>query len=176
MATNKVKFEMMLEKLTFKFEGDYEKGQQLQQGITRTFGDFARLQHQASGADYPNDLKSATATVVETRTARRRRRRSAATGDEASPADGEANGESVPRKSSGISVKQLLLDLKAQGFFAEPRMNSQVVAELNKKGYTHIRDNHLTSPLKRLCTAEVLRREQNSEGVWTYLTGPNDGE
>ena len=47
MASNRIKFEMMLEKLTFKFEGDYEKGEQLQQGITRTFGDLARLQHQA---------------------------------------------------------------------------------------------------------------------------------
>ena len=90
--------------------------------------------------------------------------------------DGEQNGDSPTRKTSGISAKQLLLDLKAQGFFTEPHTNSQVVAELNKKGYTHIRDNHLTSPLKKLCTDDVLKREPNSEGVWIYLNGPKDAE
>jgi len=175
MATNKVKFEMTLKELTFKFEGDYEKGTQLQQGISRTLGDFARLQNQASGTDDPRDAKPVSATVVDGKTARRRRRRpSPASGAEgASDGDGEG-GENGQRKSSGISIKQLLLDLKAQQFFQQPHTNSQVVAELNRKGHTHIRDNHLTSPLKRLCTADILRREQNAEGVWTYLDGPNN--
>lgn len=166
---------MMLEKLTFKFEGDYEKGHQLQQGITRTFGELTKLQHQASGAEYPQE-KPANALLVAPRTVRRRRRRAVGADGGEIDDNGEQNGDSSARKTSGVSTKQLLLDLKTQGFFAEPRTNNQVVAELNKKGHTHIRDNHLTSPLKRLCTAEILKREQNAQGVWTYLNGPKDAE
>jgi len=173
MATNKVKFEMTLKELTFKFEGDYEKGAQLQQGISRTLGDFARLQNQASGTDDPQEAKPVTATVLDGKTPRRRRRRTVSA-DGGEGATDENGSEGGSRKSSGISARQLLLDLKAQQFFQQPRTNSQVVAELNRRGHTHIRDNHLTSPLKRLCTADILRREQNTEGVWTYLDGQNN--
>jgi hypothetical protein len=175
MASNKVKFEMSLEKLSFKFEGDYEKGQHLQQGISRTFGDLAKLQHQASGADYPGETKLLEAAVTERRPVRHRRRRTVAESEHGAATDNDDSGEPGPRKSSGVSIKELVLALKGQQFFETARTNAQVTAELNKKGHTHVRENHLTSTLKRLCTSDILKRDQNSEGIWVYVNGPGNG-
>ena len=177
MATNKVKFSMTLEKLSFTFEGDSDKGQQIQQGISRTLGDLAKLQHQASGSEYPPEQKQITGSVIETKPLKRRRSRKSAApgGAEAEPSEGEASAdETGSRRTSGVSIKQLVLDLKKQGFFGQPRTTVQLRDEVNTKGHTHVRDNHLTAPLKRLCIAEILKRTQNENGVWQYQDGPKN--
>src|SRR5438045_2312289 len=47
MAINKIKFKMSIEKLVFDYEGDFEKGQVLQQGISQAITGLANLQNRA---------------------------------------------------------------------------------------------------------------------------------
>jgi hypothetical protein len=184
MATNKIKFSMSIEKINFTFEGDYEKGQAIQQGISNAVSGLAHLQSQAMGAEPPRKLIEGT--VVDSKPSRRNRRRrsSTAAADGTQPAEGtngdidaeaDAGGDS-PRRSAGTGTSPLtrLVDLRKAGFFAEPRELGAILHELHNRGYSSIKGNDVSSPLMRLVQKEVLRRQKNPAGKWLYTAGVNE--
>jgi hypothetical protein len=182
MATNKIKFSMSIEKINFTFEGDYEKGQVLQQGISNAVSGLAHLQSQAMGAEAPR--KMIEGTVVDPKPSKRgRRRRSSTTGtDGTQPADGangdtngQADASDVPRRSAGTGTSPLtrLVDLRKSGFFADPREMSGILDELHSRGYSSIKGNDISSPLMRLVQKLVLSRQKNAAGKWVYSDGVN---
>ncbi len=65
MAANKIKFEMTLKELTFKFEGDYEHGQRLQLGINKALSDLGKLQGAASGFEETKLIEATPAAYKE---------------------------------------------------------------------------------------------------------------
>ena len=174
---NKIKFEMTLKELTFKFEGDYEHGQRLQLGINKALSDLGKLQGAASGAE---EIKLIEATPVVARTSRRRKRKNeqgdAAT-DNGKEGTGEADvaGSDSDRRSLGVSPTKLLMDMRKNGGFQDGKTSAQIVSDLNRSGHTAIKDSDLTSPLIRLCTRQVLKRDKPAGAKsWIYAAGPKD--
>lgn len=177
MPANKIKFEMSLKELTFKFEGDYEQGQRLQLGINKTLSDFAKLQGTAAGFD---DSKLIDAAPPAARITRRRKKKNEQhdvknDGVQTGASEGDAVPSDTQRRSGGESPTKLLTDLRRKGFFAEARTTSEVVSELQRSGHTSIQQSDLTAPLIRLCKREVLKRDKPpGEDSWNYTAGPTD--
>ncbi len=183
MATNKIKFEMTLKELTFKFEGDYEQGQRLQVGINKTLTDLGKLQGAAAGFEDAKEVKVIETSTVLPKSSRRRRRKSESPesagengiGATEQPTSENGNGGQGERRSSGVSPTQLLLGLRKTGYFSQSRTSGQVVTELNRQGHTSIKDSDLTSTFVRLCQRQVLSRDKDAEGkVWVYQAGSVD--
>lgn len=178
MANNKIKFEMTLKELTFKFEGDYEQGQRLQMGVNKTLSDLGRLQSIAAGHEEPKVIEAQP--VVPARTSRRRKRKLDSA--DGAPDNLENNTQENPkpnnssdRRSLGVSPTQLLTSLRKEGFFSQPKSSSQIVSELNRTGHTAVKDSDLTSPLLRLCTRKILSRDKpNGSKIWMYQAGEKD--
>ena len=188
MATNKIKFKMSIEKVTVEFEGDYEHGRALQQGINRTVSGLADLQNRAMGMEDQNPnpkLIEQTKTSDSAPPGRRRRgggrrKSAAANGDGSTPeteasGDSEANGD-TERRSSGVSPTGLLVELRKGGFFSEKaRTSGDVLAELHRKGYSMLRANDLTYALRALTQKDVLRRDHDDQqNQWVYAAGTHD--
>ncbi len=178
MATNKIKFEMTLKELTFKFEGDYEQGQRLQLGINKTLGDLGRLQGIAAGHEEAKVIEAPP--LATPRTSRRRKRKPEAA--DGKPVDSESGNQEIPqqnnasdRRTSGVSPTKLLIKLRKNGFFSEPKTSGQLVSELNRSGHTSIKDSDLSAPLLRLCQRNILSRDKpNGVKIWMYGAGVND--
>jgi hypothetical protein len=186
MASQKMKFEMNIEKLSFKFEGDFEQGQKIQTGISKAIGEIANLQNGAMGLP---PIKAADARVLESNTSvsevrKRRRKRKVADspseetlatnggGEETTEAQSEGAGT---RKPSGVSPKGLLMELRKDGFFEEGKIQGEVVAELAKRGYTKILPTSLPHAFTKLVQEKILSRDKNSDNVWVYSPGVNNG-
>ena len=169
---------MTLKELTFKFEGDYEQGQRLQQGINKTLGDLGRLQGIAAGHDEVKVIEAPP--LATTRTSRRRKRKSEPS--DGKPSDSESGDQenlqqnNLPeRRSSGVSPTKLLINLRKAGFFSDPKTSGQIVSELNRSGHTSIKDSDLSAPLLRLCQRNILSRDKpNGAKNWMYGAGVND--
>ena len=178
MATHKVKFEMSVEKLTFKFEGDVEHGQRIQLGITKALGDLSSLQNGAMGLP----SSSPDAKVIDIpqlpsggKSRRRKRRPQGENGAEGGDGDGiSESGQESPRKSSGTSPMQLLLELRKENFFEGGKSANDIVAHLATKGHTKMTTSTFTAQLQQLCKKSVLMRTKNSEDVWVYTPGPQN--
>jgi hypothetical protein len=178
MASNKIKFEMTLKELNFKFEGDYEQGQRIQSGITRALGDIANIQNNAMGAKPPALIDLPPANTPSTRRKRRRKTQDGAEeGDPASPqGDGELglSEEPTQRRSNSESPTLLLMNLRKTGFFETPKSASQILDHLTTKGHTSIAHSDLTSPLTKLCQRDVLVRNKPDGKSWHYGNGAKD--
>ena len=124
---NKIKFEMTLKELNFKFEGDYEQGQRLQTGISRTLGDLAKLQNNAIGAEEPRLIE---AQVTNSPRSTRRKARATRAGGEAAngqqPAAEAAptGGGSPSRRGSPDAPMALVRGLRTANFFDQPKTGS----------------------------------------------------
>jgi hypothetical protein len=174
MAANKIKFEMKLKELAFKFEGDYEQGQRIQTGITRALSDISSLQSNAMGAREPKLIEAQVSNVPPVR---RKRRKAAQNGEPGAPdaADGSENaGEVGQRRTNDESPTQLLIGLRKTGFFGEGKTANQILGHLSTKGHTGLAHSDLTSPLQKLCQREVLIRTKPNGKVWQYANGSRD--
>jgi hypothetical protein len=173
MATNKMKFEISIKELTFKFEGDFEQGQRIQTGISRALGDISRLQDTATGLQEPT--KQIQGPVIDV-PKRKYKKRRAATADAETPnegAEGEAQGqaeESGERRTTGTSFKELLQSLKQDGFFNTPQTTKQMVQHFSASGHTSVKTTDLTAPLARMTRGKELKRVKNEDDVWAYST------
>ena len=181
MATNKVKFEMSIEKLTFKFEGDYEQGKVLQQGINQTMAGLAGLQGKAMGLE-DQSRKMIEAKVTDASPPSRSRKKRRATrpevvdptvaSGEASDAGEPADEGAEPRRNTGVSPKAVVMDLRRTGYFETPRTSGEIKDELHRRGFSSMRPTDLTSPLGSLTRQEVLRRDKDEQrNQWVYSNG-----
>jgi hypothetical protein len=73
----------------------------------------------------------------------------------------------TPVKKSKVSITDLLIELKSEGFFKEPRFVSQIVEKLAEMTY-HYPDKSLHSPLQRAVKARILGRIRKDE-QWAYV-------
>jgi hypothetical protein len=184
MASNKIKFKMSIKEVTFEFEGDYEQGRAIQQGISQTMTGLSNLQSRAMGiADANPDRKQIEGRVVDppAKPHKRKKRKTAGatTGEEGDGntdnGDGQgAEGDATPRRSGGPSPTALLIELRKSGFFAQKRTMSDILTELQKKGHTRVGNNAISGPLAKLATKDVLRRDHNETGNWVYENGTKE--
>src|SRR3954471_24563038 len=97
MATRSVKFEISIEKLSVKFEGDIQTAEQIQNQITGAINNLASAQNRVIASGRPTP---APASVDVTPVKRRRKRRKVNEGIDTSVLDGEEvvdeNGEESP--------------------------------------------------------------------------------
>jgi len=194
MASNKVKFKMMIKEIAFEFEGDYEQGRQLQQGINNTMQGLANLQNRSMGLPEPASI--AQTKLIDSRSVepvrRRRKKRTPSvnpnegvestteTSDNMMPdSDAETNissagSEMPPRRNSGVSPKTLLINLRKSGFFGQKRAIGEIVNKLHTDGYPMMEQSGISSTLISLCRSQVLAREKNEAKKWVYAQGPNE--
>jgi hypothetical protein len=180
MASQKMKFEMSIEKLSFKFEGDFEQGQRIQNGISKALGEIASLQSGAVGLP----ATQAEARVVESPAAastprHRRKRKGVASTEESSDetigTSGEDDAAAAARRPSGASPKKLLMELRHDSFFDSGKKYGEIIAEINRRGHTKILPTSLPAALATLAQDKVLNRNKSAEGVWVYTSRPNNG-
>jgi hypothetical protein len=164
MATNKMKFEVSLKELTFKFEGDFEQGQRIQTGISKALGDIAKLQDTAVGIQEPKQIQGPVINVPR----RKARKRRADENGEGGTKGGENGVESEERRSTGTSGTTLLQTIRTEGFFNNPQTTKQIVSHLVTNGHTSVRTTDLTKPLLKMVQQKELKRGKNGEGVWEY--------
>ena len=165
---------MSVEKLTFKFEGDVEHGQKIQLGITKALGDLSSLQNGAMGLPGSNpDPKVIDIPQLPsgTKSRRRKRRSSVESGTDNGEGDATNSGQESPRKSSGTSPMQLLMDLRRENFFDGGKSATDVVAHLATKGHTKMTSSTFTAQFQQLCKKNVLTRAKNPDDVWIYSPG-----
>src|SRR5687767_10935743 len=130
MSSKTVKFEINLEKLSVKFEGDVHTAERMQGEVTGALNMLASAQSKLLSAGQPSVTTAAPSIALEPRvTSRRRRRRRPTDGIDPSVLDGDfpsnghgqaaeaaGDGHASPRRSAG-GVVALLRNLKADGFF-----------------------------------------------------------
>jgi hypothetical protein len=172
-----IKFEISLEKLSVKFEGDIHTAERLQGEIAGAINSLASAQHKML-APVPNVVSP---VIDAGRGQRGRRRRKGAEGID--PAildattltngDGEVDGEngsgaSRPRRSSG-GATTLLTTLKDEGFFSgNKRTIGEIREELGRKGHT-FKSNEVSPGLVWLTKNGILKREKNADKQWIYF-------
>jgi hypothetical protein len=180
MATHSksVKFEISLEKLTVKFEGDLQVAERVQGEITNALNTLASAQNRMLAAP------KAAAPVLDTGVnggghRRRRRRKTAGSGnggidpaildgvavDEEEESAGAETTES--RRSSAGDQAALIGALKTSGFFSERRTLGAIRAELERRGHS-FKSSDLSPTLVRLTRNETLQREKASNNQWVY--------
>jgi hypothetical protein len=147
----KVKFEMSLEKLSFKFEGDPELGSKLQTEIGKSFTALAETQAKL----LPHDPD-----VIDTE-----------------PVTSNGNGKSKrayrPRRPKSEGCRSLIVGLRRSGFFTEKRDINAIRAELAKSGH-NFKPNEIASTLIPICKKRILKRDQNESGNYEYEQGDAD--
>lgn len=70
-------------------------------------------------------------------------------------------------KGTKTSITNLLLKLKNEEFFNEPRSAKQLLDKLAEQGY-HYPSESLTAPLQRAVKRGILGRIKRGD-VWTYV-------
>lgn len=174
MSAKSIKFEISLEKLSVKFEGDIQTAERLQGEITGALNTLVSAQ-QKMLAPAPRVI---TNVIAESHGVRRRRRRKGGMGidpsildtETTSDGDGHAPGNGATRRvrASG-GATPLLTTLKTEGFFGSKRTISDIRAALGKKGHTY-KSNEISPTLTALTRDEVLKREKDEKNHWVYFT------
>lgn len=174
MATRSVKFEISIEKLSVKFEGDIQMAEQMQSQITGAINNLASAQNRLLAPSRP----SAASPAVEVLPSRRRRKRRKSTDDVdtsildaevVSPSDAsDASGDSAPpRRRTGAAPTALVTALKTEKFFDDRRTLGDVRMALSQKGHTFTSQD-VNPILVRLTQDGVLKREKNAAKQWVY--------
>lgn len=175
MASKSVKFEISLEKLVVKFEGDIQTAERLQGEITGALNALSSTQAKLLGQASPPQ-SSVDSTTVKAK--RRRRRRSSGGDSDAGlndiidgtviddAADSGAEGVGVKRPGAGPSAR--IVALKDEGYFAQKRTIGAIKEALAKKGFTY-KSNQISPTLVQLTQSGVLQREKSPQKQWVYF-------
>jgi|GEM_PF-5473068 len=175
MASNKIKFEMVLKELAFKFEGDYEQGQKIQTGITKALGDIANLQSNAMGAKAPALIDIPASSAAPLRRKRKRKTQNGEIDGESSATENGAEPQKSERRSSSESPTLLIKTMRKTGFFETPKSAVDILNHLTTKGHTSFGHSDLTSPLANFCKQEILSRSKpEGSKTWQYSNGSKD--
>jgi hypothetical protein len=187
MSSKTVKFELSLEKLTVKFEGDIQIAERFQGEITGALNTLASTQNRmlAAGQAVPAAPPATEPPAAGGRRRGRRRKAGPGAGIDPSILDGvtvpSGNGDGSTaadqasasqgakrqrRSSSGPSA--LITTLKTDGFFAAKRDIGAIRAALAQKGHS-LQSNEVSPSLVSLTKQGVLKREQNEQAQWVYF-------
>jgi hypothetical protein len=178
----KVKFELSLEKLTFKFEGDQSMGLAVNRAVNHTFGSLVEAQNRVIDVtphEPEHPALPAVATVARSTSKHRYRRPTRTTNGDASPEATDANGESSAtkaprgRRARGDSFREQLYVLLREKHFAKPQTATMLRDELSRRGHNYDPKN-IASDLLWLVKKKFLSRQRNGEGVYEYVKGTND--
>lgn len=143
----KAKFKMSVKDISFEFEGDVDIGRRIQTDITKSLVALTHAQTRLLPLD-PNIIDAEQVKPIEITKSRSNR--------------GRRSKEKAPRN--------LIVGLRAAGFFDQKRDIGAVQAELAKKGHT-FKQNGLSSALIALCQQNVLKRDKNEGGTYEYERG-----
>jgi hypothetical protein len=154
----KIKFKVSIKELSFEYEGTREVGQVLQAGLSRSLSGLVDMQRAVMLPaparpvhDQTNGNGDSSGTVV---------------------IDQPAEKPKKPRKTSGVSLINLLRDLKTERFFGEPRSVDTVREKLKTKGHTFA-DSPISARLLDLTKKNELYRNMVGE-IWLYKDIPFD--
>lgn len=148
--TEKFKFKVSIEKLSFEFEGSREQSQMAQAGLTRTLGNLFETQSKILAIE-PADPKPSSRMLFE------------------EPVEQESNGQALPppalaekpkrsRKSSGgPTIVELVTEMKSSGFFKEARSLKAILGHLKTKGH-NIKSGSITGTLQKHTQSGMLFR------------------
>jgi hypothetical protein len=176
MATRSVKFEISLEKLTVKFEGDIHVAEQLHGQITGAINNLASAQSRLLAPPSP----SQPVAVASDSSARRRKRKrrtndtidvsvlDAEQADGVDSGDGDGSTGDVARRRTGSAPTALITILKDEGFFVTKRTLGSVREALAAKGHT-LKSGDVTPVLISLTREGVLKRDKNPQKQWIYF-------
>jgi hypothetical protein len=153
VRNQKIKFEMTVKELSFKFEGDVETGQRIQSDMKKTLTALANAQDRLLPHD-PSVIEVEATNVTDNGKAGRGR-------------------SSRPRRPKANTPRTLVIGLRNEGFFDEKRDISAIQAELQKKG-RNFEGNELSPALIALTQKDILKRDKNAEGIFEYERGTND--
>jgi hypothetical protein len=158
----KIKFKVSIKELSFEYEGSRETGQALQAGLSRSLAGLVDTQRTVMLPAPPlpvydgvngNGNGEGQAPVVIDQSAEKPRKL---------------------RRTSGVSLINLLRDLKTERFFSEPRSVDAVGEKLKTKGHTFT-DSPISARLLDLTKKNELYRNVVGE-VWLYKDAPfNEG-
>ncbi len=162
MAEQKIKFKVSIKELSFEFEGTRDVGQALQAGLSRSIGGL--LDTQRTVMALPGVADASTDDTPE------------GVVIPAEPPNGHQPPppEKVkkPRKTNGVSVTNLLRELKEKKYFTEPRTSDAIRERLRIDGYT-VAANRLSGRLQEMMRKKELYREDTAEG-FVYKDTPFD--
>lgn len=169
MVLRKSKLKISIKELSFEFEGSQEEAQAVQHGLQQTLGSLMNTQARVL-THRPDAPRIIDAAPVDT----------TATGEER-PATVNSNGEKPKsprqRRAKGPSIASLLLGLKQEGYFSQPRPSGEVLAHLkDSKGHT-LRSNAVMTELQRMVQKEdgepaKLYRGKNDSENYIYKDTP----
>jgi hypothetical protein len=90
-----------------------------------------------------------------------------------------ANGDSFTpkpgrqRRPAGSSFRSQLYPLIREGYFRQGRTANELNAELSRRGY-HYDPKNVASDLLWFVKKHFLTRDQNADGKYAYIKGPNN--
>ncbi|HEX8424196.1 MAG TPA: hypothetical protein VF634_12320 [Pyrinomonadaceae bacterium] len=178
MANDKIKFKVSIEKLTFEYEGDRERGAALQSRLTDTLGSLAAAQGDVIDITPSRQLPAAPAAPAPTkRRARRRPSPPAVNANGASSADSNGAGgdeqakAARKRKARGTSYRAQISNLVQEGYFKQKRGEQEVRDELHRRGHT-FELHRIKEGLLAQTQSKKLDREMNAAGDWEYKDRP----
>ncbi len=174
----KVKFELSVEKITFKFEGDQDTGQAVNRAMNHTLGSLIEAQNRVIDITPEPSVPALPAATALPRRRRRNKAKMATNGQpvaQGSPANGDpASGKPVrQRRSHGSSFRDQAYLLIGQGHFSQPRTANELMAELSRRGH-HYDPKNVASDLLWLTKKHYLSRNRNEDGKYAYVKGTNN--
>ena len=165
MVIRNNKLKISIEKLSFEFEGSREDAQAVQQGIQQTLGSLMNTQSRL--LDYRNDLPK----IIEAKSSDTSSAVAPATGDASLPTmheNGEKPKQPRTRRAKAESPTAIMREMKAEGFFLNPRSASEIQKKLEVMGHT-VSISTVSARLKDLVKKKELFRDNGSEeGSYVY--------
>jgi hypothetical protein len=153
MAEQKIKFKVSIKELSFEYEGSREVGQALQTGLNQS---LARLMDtQRTVMALPNGTTPPATEIVDG---------DGAAAPPAAPTPA-APAEKVkkPRRTNGVSLINILRELKQERYFNEPRSAESIREKVRLKGHTFSAST-VAARLQDLTKKKELHRAESEEG------------
>ncbi len=170
-----LKFEISLEKLSVKFEGDIQTAERMQGEITGALNTLASAQNRmlTSGAQSTQTGRPTEESAVPRR---RRRRRKPSEGIDTAVLDAdilsdndlvEGDAGNGSKRSSGV-LTGLITGLKNERYFTTKRTIGAIRDALSEKGHSY-KTSTISPMLIKLTQDQILRREKSPQKQWVYF-------
>lgn len=180
----RIKFEFSIEKISFKYEGDHERGQAISESMQRTLASLADAQNNVIDVTPRVEAPALETSAVPIAPAKRRKLRRkpkpTANGDEPQQdASDSTEGDQPNPKPTRVhrprsqGFTRQTCRLIEEGFFSEPRTSEEVRAELSRKAF-NFETKNVASQLNDFVRKEWLVKRHNDDGRWVFSKGPKD--
>jgi hypothetical protein len=176
----KVKFELSVEKITFKFEGDSGTGQAVNRAMNHTLGSLMEAQNRVIDVTPEPLLRALPSAPTPPKRKHRKHQRATQSTNGPHQPPGDSNDESPhaktskQRRSRSEGFRTQAYRLLSEGYFSSPRTAAEIQGELaTKRGFTFNIKN-VTSDLTHFTKKGYLARDTNGDGKYAYFKGTND--